>query len=148
MQQRNPEANFNPSDGISLAIVATALKLGIDLEDWASEHGASSSWLNRVWIPGVGRNLTLDQWSADKRISLIRLAKKNLGNLPDFFAELRAIQGSDSKSVGAVHTPTWLSSMVTKNAFDQWRRLHRTAINCGCILWGRVFSFSSQEDIR
>jgi hypothetical protein len=77
MQQRNPETSISPSDGISLAIIATAIKLGIDLGNWASGLSASSSWLNRVLMPRASSNLTLDQWNMDKRISLIHLAKKH-----------------------------------------------------------------------
>jgi len=126
VQLRNHETNLNPSDGISLAILAAAIKLGINLENWAFGHSDSSSWLKEIPMLKVNSNLTLDKWNTDKRISLMHVAKKHLENLPDFFARLRAIQESDLKGAGAIHTPTWLSRIITKNTYDQWRRLHRT----------------------
>jgi DNA modification methylase/SAM-dependent methyltransferase len=125
------ETSVSPVDALSVAILTTAIKLGMNIEQWAIGGKPSSYWVKQLNITSLEfhsstSGLTLDDWDLFTKNRYISYARSHLENLVDFFSELRILEDKvDSKIRGAIYTPSWLSNKITRDVFDHWRRLHR-----------------------
>lgn len=119
-------------DARAVALVAAGLIKGLDLSDWASGREPAQTWLDNIATAQVSgcaaATDALDSWSGSVRESVSLLCDENLHNLPDLFGELRLSeeQVGTPKRRGAIYTPSWLASRVTRNALGHWRRFHRS----------------------
>lgn len=130
-KQLSFKPEISDKNAVGVALVATALKIGINLGEWAQGNKKATTWTKKLAI--IDNNLSkkiedvLDDWSLSEKSAIVDYARTRLDDMPDFFAELRLVEEeNDAKIRGAIYTPSWLSNRIAKNTFDHWRRLHRS----------------------